>query len=107
MLKDRKVRLLIFVVVILVGTVVALVSPYLPGSRIIESLGANTTTAGVVATLIEIILREEFLDEIKRELRSTVRELGIGQLVAQKYVAAFRDAHIRADIIAITFTMGW
>ncbi len=106
MFKDRTVRLLVFFSVILAGTVVALASPYAPGSRIVESLGINLATAGVVAVLIEAILRDEFLDEIRRELRSTVREIGIGQVVAPAYVSAFTSAHDRIDILAMTFTMG-
>lgn len=106
MLKERRTRILIFCIVILSGTVIALVSPSLPRSGIIETLGINLAASGVIAILLDLILRDEVLDDIKQELQSSVRELGIGQAVAPEYVRAFREAGEHIDIIAISFTMG-
>lgn len=106
MLKHRKIRILVFCIVILGGVVLALLSPRLSTPNLLASLGINLATAGLVAILFEAILRDELLDAVRGMLATTVKELGTGQNFGGSYLSAFRKADERIDIIALTFTLG-
>jgi len=104
MFKQRKIRILIFCIVILTGVILALA--FRASSNVIENLGLNLATAGFIALLLEAILRDELLDLVRRQLAATVKELGTGQTIGPLYLSAFRKADERVDIIALTFTLG-
>jgi hypothetical protein len=105
MFKQRTIRILVFCVVILSGVVLAMVAHNAWKSTVFEGLGINLATAGIIAILLEAILRDEFLDVIKRELSSPIKELGTGETIGPTYVAAFRKATEKVDVIALTFTL--
>jgi len=105
-MRERKTRLLIFSIVVLSGVIVALYSSRTFQPRIVENLGIGLVTAGFVAMLLELIIRDELLDVIKEQLRSPLREYERGQGIASKFIKSFRNAEKRVDIVAISFTMG-
>lgn len=101
-MKEKKIRILIFVIVILVG-----INLYgLLKSDLLKSIGIQLVGAGFIAIILEIVLYEEFIDVIKKELKSPLKELGIGHDIAPVFIKHFGMARNKIDIIAITFTMG-
>ena len=99
-MKYRKIRLLVFCVVILSGMILHIVSTE---SELFRSIGIELSAAGFVAILLEMILRDEFIEVIKKELRSPLKMVGIGHTIAPIYVNHFQSAKERIDIIALTF----
>lgn len=101
-MKEKKIRILIFVIAILVG-----INLYgLFKSDVLKSIGTQLIAAGFIAIILEIVLHEEFIDVIKKELKSPLKELGIGHDIAPVFINHFGMARKRVDIIAMSFTMG-
>lgn len=82
------------------------VSSYLWKLELFKNIGIELSAAGFIAILLELILREEFLDEIKNELRAPLKALDSGRELSLNYIKIFRSASEMVDIIALSFTTG-
>ena len=105
-MKQRKIRLLIFLIVILIGIIFHLLGSVLWNNELVKSIGIELSAAGFIAILLDQILKDDLLDGIKKELRSPLKELGIGKRSTETYSQEFRAAREQVDIIAIAFKMG-
>ncbi len=106
-MKNRKLRTFAYVIVILLGIVCYLIpinSPTFPS--VFERLGISLTTAGIIAIIFEIVLKNEFINKIKSEFDSDLKILGKGYELSKHYIVEFNKAERQIDIIALTFTLG-
>ncbi|MEK7730118.1 MAG: DUF5919 domain-containing protein [candidate division KSB1 bacterium] len=105
-MKDRKVRILVFVIIILSGGMLYLLSSYLWRVEALKSIGLELFAAGFTAILLEIVLQEKVLDEIMSELRAPAKILSSGRKLGRLYLRSFKQAKERIDIIAVSYTIG-
>lgn len=105
MLKQRPFRMVIFSLVILTGIILYLLEPRLHWS-ILQSLGTELFTAGFIAMLLEIILRDEFIEVLKKEYKAPLKELEIGIKADSTFVHNFYSARDKIDIMALSCSRG-
>lgn len=98
-MKDRKVRILGELIIILTGVVLLLLFEQ---NSLIKSVGIGLVTAGIASLLFEGILKEEFINELKKTLSPNVKILGLRQNMDNIYLELFRSARKQIDIMALT-----
>jgi len=104
-MKERRVRVLIYVIIILSGGLLYLLSSYWWHVEAIKSIGIELFAAGFTAFLLELIFQEKVLEEIISELRAPIKYLGAGRKLARYYQKSFKQAKVRIDIIALSATV--
>jgi hypothetical protein len=106
-MKDRKLRTLIYLIVILLGVVCYLIPSGLKMDTLIYyNLGISLTTSGIIALIFEIALKNEFIKNIKSEINSNLKTMGVGHDLSSYFKREFITAKKEIDIIAISFTLG-
>lgn len=106
-MKDRKLRTLIYIIVILSGIIFYLIPSGLQmNPQIFYNIGTSLTTSGIIALIFEISLKNEFIKNIKSELNSNIKIIGIGSELKRYYKNEFEKAKNEIDIIAISLTHG-
>jgi len=105
--KDRRIRILIFLVLILVGILLHTFSTYFWNSDLLKSIGIELFAAGLIAILLTLVLQDEVFEEIKNELKAPVKIIGQGDELSYFYIRRFKSANERIDIISQAFAIAF
>jgi hypothetical protein len=103
-MKERKIRILIFILIIVSGVLLYTLSTYFWNSELLKSIGIELSAAGFIAILLTLVLQDELFEEIKNELKAPIKIIGKASDLLDFFNKNFESAKGRIDIIALSYT---